>query len=330
GNWTDTSHNYGNPSTDFAASGTHSYRLTIADGSGLETNPATMTLNKTLVPNAGTVMSFKTRTRYFGGQLGDVEVSTDSGGTWESVYSQTSDDTSFVQRSVSLAKYAKKAINIRFTVAYDFNGDGVTITDPEGWYVDDIAIGNVQSLGTTTTSGILGTTGFSFTPTQSAEYDMQVRANFPGSGFGAWSASKRVSTYPTTAVAQALDAPQFTWTTTGSPAWSGETSVTNDGVDALRSGAIGNNATTSFETTVVGVTKLKFWWKSDSEAGDFLRVTVDGVEPFSGISGDHDWEKKTISLTAGPHSVRWTFSRDGSGSAGANAAYVDQVTTGAK
>jgi hypothetical protein len=139
-----------------------------------------------------------------------------------------------------------------------------------------------------------------------------------------------VSTYPSSSLAQALDAPQFPWSTTGSPAWSGETNVTQDGADALRSGAIGNNGTTSFQTTVVGVTKLKFWWKSSSEAGDFLRVTVDGVEPFAGISGNHDWEKKTISLTNGPHTVRWTFSRDGSGSAGANAAYVDQVTTGAK
>jgi hypothetical protein len=159
---------------------------------------------------------------------------------------------------------------------------------------------------------------------------MQVRPNFPGSGFGEWSAAKRLSTYPTASAAQALDAAQFPWTTAGSPAWSGEASVTHDGSDAFRSGAVGNNGTTSFETTVVGVTKLKFWWKSDSDAGDFLRVTVDGVEPFAAISGNHDWEKKTISLTAGPHTVRWTFSRDGSGSAGANAAYVDQVTTGAK
>jgi hypothetical protein len=302
--------------------------LTIADSSGFETNPATMTLKKTLVPNAGTVLSFKTRTEWFDNQQAAVEVSTDSGATWQSVYDQATDDTSFVQRSVSLSKYAKKPILLRLRVQY--GGGSVFLAQPEGWYVDDIAIGNVQALGTTSTSVVQAGTGFSFTPTQSAEYDLQVRADFPGSGFGAWSASKRVSTYPSSSLAQALDAPQFPWSTTGSPAWSGETNVTQDGADALRSGAIGNNGTTSFQTTVVGVTKLKFWWKSSSEAGDFLRVTVDGVEPFAGISGNHDWEKKTISLTNGPHTVRWTFSRDGSGSAGANAAYVDQVTTGAK
>ena len=70
--------------------------------------------------------------------------------------------------------------------------------------------------------------------------------------------------------------------------------------------------------------------RSDSEAGDFLRVTVDGVEPFAGISGNKNWEQKTISLGPGPHTVRWTFSRDAANSAGANAAWVDQVTVASK
>jgi uncharacterized protein YkwD len=328
GNWNTSAHGYANPSTDFAATGTHSFRLTIADSGGFEPSPQTMTLNKTLLPNAGTVLSFKTRTELFQNQDADVEVSTDDGATWQSVYAQTTDDASFVQRSVSLSKFAKKPILLRVRVQYP--GGSVTIFDPEGWYIDDISIGNAQVLGTTVTSGILPGTAFSFTPTQTAEYDLQVRANFPGSGFGAWSTSKRVSTYPSSTLPQALDAPQFTWSTTGSPAWAGQTAVTHDGADALRSGAIGNSASTSFQTTVVGVTKLKFWWRSDSEVGDFLRVTVDGVEPFAGISGNTNWGQKTISLTSGPHTVRWTFSRDASGSAGANAAYVDVVTTGSK
>ena len=173
------------------------------------------------------------------------------------------------QRSVSLSKFAKKPILLRFRVQYA--GGSVFIFDPEGWYIDDISIGNTQVAGTTVTSGVLPGTAFSFTPNQTAEYDLQVRANFPGSGFGAWSNSKRVSTYASSTLPQALDAPQFTWSTTGSPAWAGQTAVTQDGVDALRSGAIGNSASTSFQTTVVGVTKLKFWWRSDSDAGDFLQ-----------------------------------------------------------
>ena len=236
---------------------------------------------------------------------------------------------SFVQRSVSLSKFAKKPILLRFRVQY---AGGLAFTfDPEGWYIDDISIGNAQVAGTTVTSGVLPGTAFSFTPNQTAEYDLQVRANFPGSGFGAWSNSKRVSTYASSTLPQALDAPQFTWSTTGSPAWAGQTAVTQDGVDALRSGAIGNSAEHQLPARLSWASRsCKFWWRSDSDAGDFLRVTVDGVEPFAGISGNTNWAKKTISLTSGPHTVRWTFSRDATGSAGANAAYVDVVTTGSK
>ena len=142
GNWNTSAHGYANPSTDFAATGTHSFRLTIADGGGFEPNPQTMTLNRTLLPNAGTVLSFKTRTELFDSQDADVEVSTDDGATWQSVYAQTTDDTAFVQRSVSLSKFAKKPILLRFRVQYA--GGSVFIFDPEGWYIDDISIGNAQ------------------------------------------------------------------------------------------------------------------------------------------------------------------------------------------
>jgi uncharacterized protein YkwD len=322
-------HTYTNPSTDFAATGTHSFRLTIADSGGFEFPQQTLTLDKVVVPSAATVLSFKTRTALFMNQDADVEVSADDGSTWQSVYAeQSTDDSSFVQRTVSLGSFAKKQIVLRFRVQYA--GGSVFIADPEGWYIDDIAIGNAQVASAPVASGILAGTGFSFTPTLQAEYDLQVRASFPGSGFGAWSKAKRVSTYPASSLPQALDAAQLTWSTTGSPAWGGQTAVTHDGVDALRSGGIGNSASTSFETTVVGPTKLRYWWKSDSEAGDLLRVTVDGAEPFGGISGNKDWEKKTISIGSGPHTVRWTFSRDAGGSAGANAAWVDEVTVSSK
>jgi len=328
GNFDSTSHSYANPSTDFHATGTQSFRLSISSGQGLEPNPQTMTLNKVLVPTGSTVLSFKTRAWMFMNQKADVEVSADGGSTWQSVYTeQSEDDSRFFQRTVSLSSFAKKQIILRFRV---HGGGDVFFADPEGWYIDDILIGNAQVASAPVTSGTSAGTGFSFTPTQQGEYDLQVRADFPGSGFGAWSRAKRVSTDPASSVAQALDAPQLTWSTTGTPAWAGQTAVTHDGVDALGSGAIGDGASTSFQTTVVGPNKLHFWWKSDSEAGDFLRVTVDGAAPFAGISGNKEWEKKTISVGNGQHTVRWTFSRNAVGSAGANAAWVDGVTVGSK
>jgi hypothetical protein len=326
--WTASPHSYTSPSTDFAASGSHSFRLTIAHGGGLEPEPQTLTLDGTLVPNAGTVLSFKSRTALLDGQDAAVEVSTDAGSTWTPVYAQGNEEGRFTSHHVSLAGFARKPVQVRFRMRSA--GSDLAVADVEGWYIDDIAIGNVQAADPAVSTGVLPDARFSFTPTELAEYDVQVRADFPGSGFGAWSAPKRVSTHPSSSSAQALDAPQLPWSTVGGPGWSGETSATHDGVDALSSGTVADGGSTSIETTIVGETNLRFWWKSASDAGDVLRVTVDGVEPFPGISGAHAWERKAIRLTDGPHTVRWTFSRDGGGSAGADAAYIDQVTTSAK
>ena len=78
---------------------------------------------------------------------------------------------------------------------------------------------------------------------------------------------------------------------------------------------------------MTGPATLSFWWKVDSEPNfDFLRVDVDGVAPFPGISGNVDWQQKTIALTAGAHTIHWTYTKDISVSVGQDAAWIDQVT----
>ncbi len=130
-------------------------------------------------------------------------------------------------------------------------------------------------------------------------------------------------------LADALDNPDLQWTTGTDATWSSQTAVTHDGVDAARSGAITDSQTSTLNTTVTGPATVSFWWKVDSETNfDFLRVAVDGVAPFTGISGNVDWQQKTIALTAGAHTITWTYSKDGSMSLGQDTAWVDQVTVG--
>ena len=103
--------------------------------------------------------------------------------------------------------------------------------------------------------------------------------------------------------------------------------MTHDGVDAARSGTITDNGVSRLETTVTGPATLSFWWKVDSEATfDFLNVEVDGAQPFDGISGDVDWQQRTITLGAGAHTIQWIYSKDFSVSNGLDAGFVDQVT----
>ena len=130
-------------------------------------------------------------------------------------------------------------------------------------------------------------------------------------------------------LADAVDNPGVALTTTGDLPWTAQTGVTHDGVDAARSGAIGDNQTSSLDTTVTGPATLSFWWKVDSELNfDFLTVTVDGAAPFPGISGNVDWQQKTLTLPAGAHTIHWAYTKDGSVSAGQNAAWLDQMTVG--
>ena len=62
-----------------------------------------------------------------------------------------------------------------------------------------------------------------------------------------------------------LDAPGLLWTTGGDAAWSGQSTVTHDGVDAAQCGALTNANTQSWlQTTVTGRVTVLFWWKSVS------------------------------------------------------------------
>ena len=126
----------------------------------------------------------------------------------------------------------------------------------------------------------------------------------------------------------ALDTSGLTWTTSGNANWFGQMVTTHDGVDAAECGDIGNNQSTNLQTTINGAGTLTFWWKVSSEVDfDFLRFYVDGVEQGAapGISGTVNWEQKTISIPTGSHTIKWTYSKNGSVNAGSDTAWVDQV-----
>lgn len=128
----------------------------------------------------------------------------------------------------------------------------------------------------------------------------------------------------------ALDTPpSLTWVNAGNAPWFYQTNITHDGVDAAQSGDIADSQSSYLETTVTGPGTLSFWWKVSSEASwDYLRYRLDGSEVGAapGISGTVDWQQKTVSIPAGLHTNRWTYSKDGSVSSGSDAGWLDQVS----
>lgn len=161
------------------------------------------------------------------------------------------------------------------------------------------------------------------------------------SSFQGWSGDLSGSSNPTTIImngnksvtalfapslAGALDTPGRSYTLGGNANWFAQTTVTHDGIDAARSGAIGNSQQTWFETTVTGPGTLSFWWKVSSESGwDHLEFYINGSLQAGRISGEVNWQQKTYELSSGNHVLRWRYAKDGSVSVGSDAGWVDEV-----
>ena len=132
--------------------------------------------------------------------------------------------------------------------------------------------------------------------------------------------------------AETLDSPSTFWERVTDEAY--------DGVDSLRSGAIGDNEHAELTARIEGPANLRFRWKVDSqEHADFLTFAAvpeneaDTADETSGkapderrISGVRGWTEIEVSLPLTTHyRVRWSYEKDSSGSAGADAGWIDDV-----
>jgi hypothetical protein len=107
-------------STDFAASGTHSFNLA-------HTDPVdqSIELKAQVLVAANSTLSFADRLGFaLSNEVAKAQVSTDGGTTWQTVWSEagndgnTAVDNGFVNRSISLNAYAGQFLEARFVYAY--------------------------------------------------------------------------------------------------------------------------------------------------------------------------------------------------------------------
>jgi hypothetical protein len=125
---------------------------------------------------------------------------------------------------------------------------------------------------------------------------------------------------------QVVNAPGLVWSTSGDAAWTSESSVSCDGVDAAQSGFLTDNQSGSVQTAVTGPGHLSFWWKVSSEEWfDYLTFCIDGLTQ-AAISGEVGWEQRAFTVGSGDHTLKWTYAKDVNMSAGADMAWLDQVT----
>ncbi len=127
-------------------------------------------------------------------------------------------------------------------------------------------------------------------------------------------------------ISDACDATQFDWRTRGNEIWFHQIATTYDGIDAARSGPIGDGGQSAMEVVVSGPGTLKFWWKTDCANGDFLAVETTGSGDSDTQSGQTAWTEVSLDIEEGEQTVTWTYAKDSSGSAGQDCGFVDRMT----
>lgn len=117
-------------------------------------------------------------------------------------------------------------------------------------------------------------------------------------------------------LAEALDVPLWTVTTSGGAEWTVAEIEGHNGASCARSGAIGHNEATTLSTIVDGAGTLSFWWRADCEDDpdyddwDYLAFEVDGTE-IARIDGDSGWRQVSVKIkTDAMHTLTWTYCKD--------------------
>ena len=192
GNWTAAVGGYPPIQSVIKETGTSAFHLSVRSFAQAET----LTLNRTLLANADSQLTFKSRVVNFSNLVGRVQVSADGGATWDSppAFEQGGgNEAGFTNRSVSLGSYAGRLVQVRFWLSYDFSGQGVCLCDSSSWYFDDVALSNVQEVAPPVLSSVGASPSFVFSPSTQAGFLIDVRPQFAGPSFGAFSKTLAVT-----------------------------------------------------------------------------------------------------------------------------------------
>ncbi|MBW2276603.1 MAG: hypothetical protein JRF63_03865, partial [Deltaproteobacteria bacterium] len=69
-----------------------------------------------------------------------------------------------------------------------------------------------------------------------------------------------------------------------------------------------------------------FWYRGESQATDYLRFRVDGVQAFQDSGSNLAWEWECVSMDAGIYTFTWQYVKDASTNAGLDQYWIDDIT----
>ncbi len=116
----------------------------------------------------------------------------------------------------------------------------------------------------------------------------------------------------------------FNWNT---PGWTVVNSEAYEGTYSAKSNTISHNQSASMTVQMDDVNEgeISFWVKVSSESGyDLLKFSIDNAVQDT-WSGTVNWQEVSYNVTAGNHTFKWEYEKDGSVSTGSDCAWIDYI-----
>ena len=119
----------------------------------------------------------------------------------------------------------------------------------------------------------------------------------------------------------------YNWGFGGNSDWQISNSEYNTGSYSAKSGAINNNQTTELAITREGLADvITFFVNVSSENNyDYLKFYIDGNMEDE-WEGEVSWSEQSYSVSAGEHTYKWSYEKDGSQIGGSDCAWIDDIT----
>jgi hypothetical protein len=120
---------------------------------------------------------------------------------------------------------------------------------------------------------------------------------------------------------------KFPWTFGGNAPWTVANTGQYEGLYTSKSGTITHSQTSEMSVMLQVTTagNITFYRKTSSESGyDYLRFYIDGVQ-MEQWAGETAWGQVSYAVTAGNHTFKWTYYKDGSVNSGSDCVWVDYI-----
>ncbi len=155
----------------------------------LKAEDQSLALNRVFRPTADSELVFSKRLGFAtSDEVAKAEVSIDSGGRWETVWSQVGSqelsDQQFVEQRIPLGKFLNREVLVRFVYAMTGGSWFNTADSRYGFYIDDIRVTAATELVNSKVDPVVSKLSVDFTPATVGNYALAVRGKLTNRWLG--------------------------------------------------------------------------------------------------------------------------------------------------